>query len=431
MADIMVQHLVRWIESPSSFLYDRSLHYYVQMMSRKALQQLVHEFRRVGSHVVFASTGRLLLQTTKAEVGNAYAYSQYILKTVNAKPSFNFLDLAITEYWDYLVWYDEFNYGGKGCVEVVSAETQTLSTIMHWQFASFLPQILQPIFNDWVIAYIELMHARKRPAGADGIPRPTQLPIHAAVFASEADDQTTPGTVLAKPFSAPLKKQITTLIKRQRTELLHPELASDWSFPSHPSSTSLASGTSNPVLQLVKSLTQVLSLDKTITLEARLLRKDLLSLFEIREFSAEGAFSNPSSTLLIRGLSCPECCVPRDVDLCRDSSIISATTGAEAAEVVLNVTCTNCAHPFPRLLIEEMLLAEVQKIVLQWTTQDLKCGKCSRIRVNEFMEHCSCAGVWVGTIKKEDVVGRLRVFKAVSAFFGLRMLGEVVEEIEV
>ena len=31
-------------------------------------------------------------------------------------------DLDIKEYWDYLVWYDEFNYGGKACQEVVEAQ---------------------------------------------------------------------------------------------------------------------------------------------------------------------------------------------------------------------------------------------------------------------------------------------------------------------
>ncbi|KAH0393751.1 DUF1744-domain-containing protein, partial [Aureobasidium melanogenum] len=356
MADVMVQHLVRWIENPGSFLYDKSLHYYVQMMSRKALQQLMSEFRRVGSHVVYASANRLLLQTTKAEVGNAYAYSQYILKTVNAKPSFNFLDLSITEYWDYLIWYDEFNYGGKGCAEVVEAENQTLNTIMEWQIGTFLPKILQPMFNDWVVEYIDLMHGRKRPAdiGANGAPRPTQLPIHASIFASEKDDQTTPGDVLAKSFSKPLAKQIKALIKRQRTEAMHEELASDWTFPSLPGSSQKFG---NPVLQLVKSVMQVLSLDKTITLEARLLRKELLHLFEIREFSAEGAFTNPSNSLAIKQLSCPECCLPRDIDLCRDGDIIPSDDTA-AANRILTVRCHNCDALFDRLSIEERLLSE-------------------------------------------------------------------------
>lgn len=446
MADIVVQHLIRWIESPVSHMYDRSLHHHVQMMSRKAMQRLMAEFRRVGSHVVFASSSRLLLQTTKAEVGNAYAYSQYILQTVNNKAAFNFLDLKITEFWDYLVWYDEFNYGGKGCTEVVEAEHQQLETIMHWQIAAFLPLILQPVFNEWIVSYITLMHNRKRPSAvglSDGPARPTQLPIHASIFKSESDDQTTPSNVLTSEISKPLKKQITSLIKRQRTEVMHTELANDWTYPPQPSARPTSKKSEPPVLALVKSIMQVLSLDKTITLEARLLRKELLALFEIREFSADGAFSNPSSSLVLSNLNCEHCCVPRDVDLCRDSAIVvlppagADDSGPAAAAAVtakqkdnkLVVRCLNCDAPFDRLAIEESLLALVQKQVVAWTTQDLKCGKCSKVRVNEFMEHCSCAGVWVATIDKNEVVRRLEVFGAVSEFFGFRMLGEVVGEV--
>jgi len=46
--------------------------------------------------------------------------------------------------------------------------------------------------------------------------------------------------------------------------------------------------------------------------------------------------------------------------------------------------------------------------------------------VNEFMEHCACSGEWVGTVRREDVVGKLEVMGRVAAFYGLRMLGDVV-----
>ena len=168
MADTMVQHLVRWVENPDSFLYDRSLAYYVRLMSRKAFQQLMTDFRRVGSHVVFANANRLLLQTSKTEVGNAYAYSQYILKSIKAKPLFNFLDLEIKEYWDCLVWYDEYNYGGVATQTVVDAASQSLDTIMHWQLATFLPPLYQPIFHDYVVDFIALLHANKNPYAIHG-----------------------------------------------------------------------------------------------------------------------------------------------------------------------------------------------------------------------------------------------------------------------
>jgi DNA polymerase epsilon subunit 1 len=425
MADVMVQHLVRWVGSPGSFLYDRSLHYYVQMMAKKSLQQLMTDFKRVGSHIVFAGPNRLLLQTTKAEVGNAYAYSQYILKTIQAKPLFQFLDLEIKEYWDYLVWYDEFNYGGKGCQKVVEEENQTLDNIMCWQFAQFLPQNMQPTFHDWVIEFVELMHSRKRPAvPMDGsTPRLTQIPFKPMTL----EDPTEATQILPKTFTKPLFKQISTLLRRQHNEILHPELAADYTFPQLPGS---HLNLTNPVLQLVKSIMQVFSLDRAITLEARMLRKDLLNLFDIREFSAEASFQNPSAQLYVRGVICDECTSSRDLDLCRDSALLppTASTADGAAQPLPKWKCDNCNSAYDKLRIEEQLVAEVQKLVLEWCTQDLKCGKCSRLRSNEFMEHCACAGEWVGTKTKGDVKKRLGVYEGVSEFYGLRMLESVVKE---
>ncbi|KAH6682482.1 hypothetical protein B0J14DRAFT_498725 [Halenospora varia] len=422
MADIMVQHLVRWVENPDSFLYDRSLHYYVQMMSRKAFQQLMTDFKRVGSHVVFANANRLLLQTTKAEVGNAYAYSQYILKSIKAKPLFHFLDLEIKEYWDYLVWYDEFNYGGKACQEVVEAENQTLDCVMHWQLNKFLPTALQPIFHDWVVEFIEVMHKLKRPRalgdGVESTPRPTQLPVRS--LGDDKEDK----VILGKGFEKPLKRQIAGLIRRQKDEMLHPELASDYSFPVLPGSHIKFS---NPVLQLVKSLMQVLSLDKNITLEARLLRKELLALFEVREFSKEAKFENPSESLKMPQVICENCTMARDLDFCRDEDLIPDVAGQDASTRPWK--CGFCEAEYNRLDIEERLIAGVQGLVTEWCTQDLKCVKCKVLRVNDFMEHCACSGEWVGSVKRDDIMKRLAVYRGVAKFYGLRMLEDVVGNI--
>ena len=434
MADVMVQHLVRWIESPDSFLYDRSLHYYVQMMSKKAFQQLMADFKRVGSHVVFANANRLLLQTTKAEVGNAFAYSQYILKSIKAKPSFHFLDLDIKEYWDYLVWYDEFNYGGKACQEVVEAEIQHLDTIMHWQLNTFLPSQYQSIFHDWVVEFIDLMHQAKRPRqipiGSDSspnpTPRPTQLPVRN--LTQDDDSATREKDILSNTISKPLKRQILTLISRLRSELAHPSLATDHTFPLLPGSHLTPT---NPVLQLVKSLMHVLSLDKTITLEARYLRKELLAFFEIKEFSPQARFENPSSSLKLEQLICDHCTMTRDLDLCRDEDVLPDTSSNNnnTTTTTRAWACTTCGHEYDRLAIEERLIGRVQKVLVEWQTQDLKCGKCRRVRVNEFMEHCGCSGEWVGCLSREDVRARLLVMDRVAGFYGLRMLGGVVKDV--
>ncbi|EON97350.1 putative dna polymerase epsilon protein [Phaeoacremonium minimum UCRPA7] len=406
MADVMVQHLVRWVENPDSFLYDRALHYYVQMMSRKAFQQLMGDFRRVGSQVIFANANRLLLQTTKSEVGNAYAYSQYILKSIKSKPLFHFIDLEIKEYWDYLVWYDEFNYGGKATQEVIEADTQKLETIMHWQMATFLPVRLQPTFSDWVAEFIQLMHGLKRPMfGSDptATPRLTQLPQRN----NGEDDEGQ--LILGKTFERPLKKDISGLLQTQKRELLHPELATDYSFPTLPGS-HLNTGNLNGVLELVKALMQVLSLDKNIVLEARLLRKELLAMFDVREFSKEGAFQNPSESLKLTQVSCDSCTMARDLDFCRDDDLLSEL-GPDGRRVGADVTlwrCGFCGNDYDRNALEERLIAGVEALVIEWTTQDLN-------------------GEWSESVKRDELVRKLKIYRNVASFYGLKMLGDVVE----
>ncbi|KAL8972815.1 MAG: hypothetical protein Q9183_000342 [Haloplaca sp. 2 TL-2023] len=437
MADVMVQHLVRWVESPDSFLYDPSLHYYVQMMSRKAFQQLMMDFRRVGSHVVFANPNRLLLQTTKGEVGNAYAYSNYILSSIKAKPLFHFLDLEIKEYWDYLVWYDQFNYGGRACQEVVEAASQTLDTVMHWQLSTFLPLQYQSVFHDWVVEFIELMHSQKRPrhriqTGEESHPRLTQLPVRnlTCSAADDKDDALGNGSILTSPITKPLKRQTLALISRHRSELAHPTLASDHTYPTLPGSHLPNLTGTHPGLQLVKSLMHVFSLDKSISVEVRLLRKDLLAMFDVREFSAQARFENPSESLKLEQVVCEQCTMARDLDLCRDEDLMPDSKNPDGSRNNPKAwLCPHCEHPLSSLQIEEQLIAMTQKIIPQWATQDMRCGKCKRIRVNGFMEHCGCGGEWEGTIDKEQVVRRLRVLERVSQEYGMKMLASVVQEV--
>lgn len=429
MADIMVQHLIRWVESPVSCLYDRSLHHYVRMLSRKSFQRLMAEFRRVGSSVVFASSTRLLLQTTKTEVGNAYAYSQYVLKSIRANPSFHFIDLEIREYWDYLVWYDEYNYGGKGCREVVGTDDQELETVMHWQLNRSLPAPMQSIFHDWVVEYIDLMHSLKRPTIQNGeissTPRLTQLPIGPV---SDADSEEITG-ILADRFSKPLKKQISGLIRRQREEMLHPELASDYAFPVLPGVlVNPDDDKRNPVLELVKLLMQILSLSKITTLETRLLRRELLALFEVREFSKEGRFENPSASLKLPEMTCNSCCLIRDLDLCRDEDVLP-DPDSDPSKGTKSWRCPFCQTEYDRLAQEEILIGQVQGLIVGWQTQDLKCSKCGGLQINEYMEHCSCSGAWVESMGRVEVVKKLHVLDSVAKFHGLKLLENVLEDV--
>lgn len=79
--------------------------------------------------------------------------------------------------------------------------------------------------------------------------------------------------------------------------------------------------------------------------------------------------------------------------------------------------------------MEERLIGRVQKMLVQWQTQDLRCAKCKKIRANDFLEHCACSGEWVATMSRDGMVRELRVLDRVAEFHGLRMLGGVVSDI--
>ncbi|CAZ83698.1 unnamed protein product [Tuber melanosporum] len=423
VAEIMVEHLVRWVESPDSFLYDRALHYYVQTMSKKAFLQLLTDFRRVGSHIVFANVNKLLVQTTKTDVGNAYAYSEYIIKAIRAKPLFNFLDLKINEYWDYLVWYDEMNHGGKACEKIVEAENQELNIIMHWQFAKFLPQTLQTIFHDWVVEFVEAIHAQKNPSASGpnaSTPWPTQIFFK---MSEDSGDK----VILGNEFKKPLRKQIGQLIRRQQESMIHPEIDVDFEFPSLPGA---YRDMKNPVLQLVRSLTAVFGLAKEINTEARILRKELLALLDIKEFSKEGTFENPSETLKFSQVICKNCALPRDMDLCKDEDLMpEVTADGQLRGRAWKCKFDFCGGEFDRLAFEEKMISQLHQFVTAYNVQDLKCGKCQTLKVNEFMEHCSCSGPWVLTAEREVLVKRLHVYKSVAEHYSFRMLEGVVGDI--
>lgn len=441
MADIMVQHLVRWAGSRDSFLYDRALHYYVQVMSKKAFQQLMTDFRRVGSNVVYASANRLILQTSKVDVGNAYSYAKYIVKAIKAKPLFCFLDLEVKEYWDYLLWYDEANYGGKAVTEVdmqeeVSSSGQRkkeLRTIMHWQMSEFLPLVCQSEFKKWVIEFMEVMHRTKRGAnsieGEDGITRPTHLPGRQIPNElSGGKDKSPP--VLTKEFTKPLRKLVAQLLRRQNDAMLNPNhtiFAEAFEFPSLPGTVRQLN---NPSLQLVKSLIAVFSLAKEISLEVRMLRKELLALFDVREFSKQGLFENPCGSVKFHQLVCSGCTLSRDLDLCRDEDIILTAPRASGDNGETGWKCAHCGTAYDKLALEEELVGRVYKLLTKYNTQDLRCFKCKSLRTNEFMEHCGCSGAWeLAGISREDVVSQVRLFGTVAGYYSLSMLEGVVEAV--
>lgn len=393
-ADLMVHSLVPWIMCRSSMMFNRTLYFHVQTLTKKAFVQLIKEFRRSGSKVVYADQNRILLLTSKSNFESAFAYSEYIVKMVRNKPLFHFLDISISRFWNTLLWMDDINYGGM-CLQ--DSENSEIGMDMLWQVRQYLPPILAEELDKYVAQFIEAVHNRWIQPNESNESRLTQLPKFTANELTEfQDDALFKGVV--KNMEPAILKRVKLLIRRyidisnnvnglpEDDPRLH-----EFDIPSHPTPGS-SKAPLNPVLEMVKTLCAILSLSKQLHLEVRLFRRHLLNLFEIREFSSEGNFVSPCvAGLKIPRVLCASCGHTRDLDF----------------NVAPTWSCPDCGAEYNRMQIEELIITAIMKWVAAYQVQDLRCAKCRKERVSEMEVHCSCSGEWVlannisNTIKPE------------------------------
>lgn len=66
---------------------------------------------------------------------------------------------------------------------------------------------------------------------------------------------------------------------------------------------------------------QVLSLDPNVTNQVNKLKRDLLRLVDVGEFSEEALFHDPCNSYILPEVICHQCNFCRDLDLCKDPSV--------------------------------------------------------------------------------------------------------------
>lgn len=411
-ADSMVHTFVSWVQRKDSFLYDSFLKHHVHNLTKKAILQLSAEFSKLGATVIFANRSKIILKTTKIYVENSYAYAQYIIKAVRSRPLFNYLDLRIDKYWDLLIWMDQYNYGGRACLEISDQEEQELVGLSKWQIKDYLPKVYQPEFDDWIFIFIDSLIKGKAEASSSGTqstPRITQI----AYILKNQENETKPVEEdvehgISELFRRPILKRLKQLLRNQTDAILDPNMKADYEFPQPPG---YHKHMKNPLLELIKYLSAVYTLSGARKLEMGLLRKEMLAIVEAGEFGKDSIFENPSTSLIIPGILCSYCHQLRDLDFCRDD----------------NKTlwfCSNCESTYNKAELEEELIASLQRIVMNFYVQDLKCSKCHKVRENEMSTYCPCSGTWTETYPKKDIIEKVGVYGKVSTYYDLQLLND-------
>lgn len=417
-AAIAVDHFWRWVSSSASNLYDPGIHRFIHGLMRKTFIQMLAEFKRLGSHVVYADLSRILLVTSKPP-GTAHAYATYITTAVTSHELFQHVYLNTEKFYDFLIFMDQANFAGVVCEDPLAIEPPNeLCLELHWNVETFLPIAVQEDFRNTIRYFlIELFKVRQK---TNDIARaPLRVLQNGAPDATQRDAAKTKELEVSREFiSRRLQrkclKTLGNIIERHREDLADEGALVNWEFPLLPGS---HLHLTNSELEFIKFICAVFGLSKDHQIEVGLLKRNLLELISVKEFAKEAIFCNPCEPLKLSNVPCQHCDGLRDFDFCRDPELLP-----DGLEISARWTCVDCGGEYDKLTIEFALMEMVFELERRFTQQDLRCGKCKQIRTDNVSKHCRCSGPFQLTISKADVRRKLRTIVNVSIVHNLARL---------
>uniref|UniRef100_K7GCA2 DNA polymerase epsilon catalytic subunit n=1 Tax=Pelodiscus sinensis TaxID=13735 RepID=K7GCA2_PELSI len=444
-ADHQVIHFYRWLRSPASLLHDPALHRTLHTMMRKLFLQLVAEFKRLGSTVVYANFNRLVLCTKKRRIEDALAYVEYVTNRWAKGPEiFHSLTISFSRCWEFLLWMDPTNYGGiKGrvpsCAPSAEAEANrrqeeseeeeekdqeetSVEDLLenNWNVVQYLPQaascqnyFLMIVSGECAPGGLACRRVSRAPCPEASYPGASswlKVPLLPSGVITFSQDYV--ANELTQSFFTIIQK-----IQKKVTGSPHATLPSDM-FPVLPSS---YLPLNNPALEFVKYVCKVLSLDANITNQVNKLKRDLLRLVDVGEFSEEAQFRDPCRSYVLSEVICRNCNFCRDLDLCKEPGV------SQDSAVPPGWVCSNCQAEYDRDGIEMALVEALQKKLMAFTLQDLVCPKCKGVKEAHMPIYCSCAGDFTPMISTQAFVDQIHVFRSIAQHFGMAHLLETVE----
>ncbi|KAF4566262.1 DNA polymerase epsilon catalytic subunit [Pleurotus pulmonarius] len=425
-ANLAIDHFYRWICSSASHLYDPSIHRFIHGLMRKTFIQLLAEFKRLGSYVVYADFSHILLATSKPP-GTAHAYATYITTAVTSHELFQHIYLRTERFYDFLLFMDQANMSGIVCDDPLAMEAPSqLSIEMRWNIQEFLPPALHGDFAN-ILKYfmVEMFKIRQKSNEATRVPL-KQL-ANGAPDASQRDAVSVKESeaiqeFIARRLTRKLLRMVGDILDRQRHAMMLDDDDPDkdtFDFPVHPGGHLQLT---NPALEFVKFVCAVLGLARDYQVEIGLLKRNLLELVGVREFASEAAFRNPCEPLKLANVPCRHCDSIRDFDFCRDPEL--KPNELESAPRWL---CQSCGGEYDRLVIEHTLMEMLFTIEKTFSQQDLRCKKCKQVRSDYVSRWCQCSGPYNLTIARADMKRRVRTMVNIARLHNLTRLSEVAQ----
>ena len=183
----------------------------------------------------------------------------------------------------------------------------------------------------------------------------------------------------------------------------------------------------SPVLEFVKCITHIISLDSMLADQVRVLKKNLLDLLGTKSFSVQAQFVNPCEMIPPINVICEYCNFSRDLDFCRDANLLPTEEPGPVGNQIVYWSCLQCSNIYDRVAIEEALIEVVHNKAISWQVQDLQCTRCHTVKPDQMSDYCKCSGSYAEVMSREDWLRKLTVYKNLARIHNLSFLWEIVD----
>uniref|UniRef100_A0A5K3FMW5 DNA polymerase epsilon catalytic subunit n=1 Tax=Mesocestoides corti TaxID=53468 RepID=A0A5K3FMW5_MESCO len=495
LADEQVIYFYHWLRSSSSLLYDPALRRTLQKLMKKVFLKLVDELNQThGLDVVFANFNRIVVCTRHLDVVDALSRADSLTHMLQSKPLFVHLDLQYARSWHQLLWYDSSNYAGiRVDLDAIDSQVRMVDmdeaekdfeVDMWWHIARYLPETrglrakFQALVAGYLLASRKAVVAEAKRLVECGVSLSQPPPVPPKNDEDCGDENAPPGALTAT--DATLAPGVLDFLDRLVREQLAPELysfvqrlrrkAGPWCptnttggpytpedivayldeksaldgvdgmettrplplLPPHPAE--FGAVALSPICDFVKTICQVLSLDKCIVRQVGDVERDLFRLINVGEFSHAALWTPPhelvggggrSLLVYLPEVTCLTCNFIRDLDVCRDRHL-------DVVDGFWCPVCPHCGTAYSKGMLEAGLLSQVEQINLQFALQDLRCPKCitgggiqeSALARGGSLGRCAdCASPLEFTVAAGDALfRRLAVYAAIGRDFNLPAL---------
>lgn len=177
-----------------------------------------------------------------------------------------------------------------------------------------------------------------------------------------------------------------------------------------------------PAIEFIKALCKILAIDPTVTDELDSLRKNMLRLVGVGEFSENAIWKDTEKSYILTEMICQACNHCRDVDLLKDKHRVMK----DGSPVYL---CAQCFVNYDTEEIEKRLIDALNRKFMSYTLQDLQCVRCKEIKQDNILAYCACAGSYTTLIQPEEIKGLVKTFNVVADEYSMVLLKEYTDSL--